>query len=572
MHILGISAFYHDSAACLIQDGKIVAAAEEERFTRKKHDSSFPANAIDYCLKAGRITADQLDYVGFYEKPFLKFERILFSHIHTFPFSYRYFLRSMPEWLTKKLRTPRVIRRKLRYDGPILFCDHHESHAASAFFVSPFKKAAILTVDGVGEWATASYGIGEGTKIRLMKQMDFPNSLGLLYSMMTGFLGFKVNNDEYKVMGLASYGKPRYVNELKKIVEIHDDGSITLNLAYFDFLRKERMYSERFIEEFGEPRKPESELTTFHKDMSASLQQITEEIVVSMANHVHRETKMTNLCLAGGVALNVVANKLILERTPFKRIFVQPASSDAGGSLGVAYLIYNQLLGQPRTYQMTHAYHGPEFSGQEIKNFLEMHGVPYEEHAGGVERKTAKHIADNKIVGWFQGRMEWGPRALGNRSILANPCNPKMKDILNNKVKHREDFRPFAPAAPLERAAEFFHVKQADPFMTILVDVKEGKQRILPSVTHVDGTGRLQTVEEGENKKYYRVMTEFERYSGAPVVINTSFNVRGEPIVCTPEDAFRCFIHTGIDVLVMGNFIISKDKINLPLLQEKFRR
>jgi len=563
VYILGLSCFYHDAAACLLKDGKIIAAAEEERFTRKKHDFDFPINAAQYCLREAGITIDQIDYVGFYEKPLIKFERILYTYMSTFPRSLRAYLEALPIWLNQKLWIPSLIRRQLGYEGEVLFIDHHMSHAASAFLVSPFEEAAILTTDGVGEWTTTAYGVGRGTKIELLKEIRFPHSLGLLYSAVTAHLGFKVNNDEYKVMGLASYGKPTYYDQLKKVIDIRPDGSYRLDMSYFAYHYALRMLSDKFRREFGEPREPESEIKQEHMDLAASLQLILEEALLNAANHLYELTKMDAICLAGGVALNCVANKRILEETPFQHIFIQPAAGDSGGSLGVATYIYNVLLGNPRVYTMTNAYLGPQFSTEEIRAFLDGKGIEYEEYdLDELLPLTARLIADNKIIGWFQGRMEFGPRALGSRSILANPCNPKMKDILNDRVKHREDFRPFAPVILQEKASEYLKLDYPMPFMVLLSDVMEDKYDVIPAVTHVDGTARPQTVTKEENGIYYDLVAEFEKITGVPVLINTSFNVRGEPIVCTPEDAYNCFANTGIDVLVMDRFVIYKDSPN----------
>ncbi|MBI2133051.1 carbamoyltransferase [Candidatus Woesearchaeota archaeon] len=560
MHILGISCHYHDAAACLVKDGKVIAAAEEERFTRKKHDHQFPENAIKYCLKHGGITGKELDYVGFYEKPVLKFSRMLETHIDTFPRSIEQFTRAVPAWLTEKLRIKSIIHEKTGYKGEIFFIKHHLSHAASAFLPSPFSESAIITWDAVGEWTTTAYGTGKGNKVKMTKELQFPNSIGMLYSTVTAFLGFKVNSDEYKVMGLASYGTPKYYDKLKKLVVQLEDGSIKLDTEYFAYEYSFRMYSSKFVREFGKPRKPETEITQYHIDLAASLQKLTEDMMVNIAKHVRKETGQKKLCMAGGVALNVVANKRILDESGFERIYVQPASSDAGGALGIAMYIYNSMLDNPRNYVMTNAYLGPEYSDDEIKRYLDSNSIKYEEYEKEEDllRETARLIHENRIIGWFQGRMEYGPRALGARSIIANPCNPEMKDILNSKVKHREDFRPFAPVTTEEDAKKYFKVKQPDPFMVLLVDVKKDKMKLIPSVTHVDGTGRLQTTTEKDNPRYYRLIKTFKNLSKVPVLINTSFNIRGEPIVCSPNDAYRCFKGTGIDVLVMGRFIIKK--------------
>lgn len=560
MNILGISCFYHDASATLIKDGVVTAAAEEERFSRVKHDTRFPANAIKYCLKEGNIDASQLDYIGFYEKPLIKFERLISQYIDTFPKSFMAFERSMPSWLSEKMKAESVIRKNLKYKGEVLFIDHHLSHAASAFLVSPFRKAALLTADGVGEWSTTTCGIGENSSIRLLKEIRFPHSLGLLYSTVTAHLGFSVNNSEYKVMGLSAYGQPTYYDKFRKIIEIRDDGSYALDMSYFDYHFKLSMPGRKFLKEFGAVRKKHEPVEQRHKDIAASLQKVTEEALFKMLNHLYKETKCRNLCMAGGVALNSVANGKIKRNTPFRNIWIQPASSDAGGSMGVAFYIYNTILGNKRKYVLNTAYLGPSFSRDYIKNFLVSRGIKYRE-LEDVPKEAAKLIYNNNVVGLFQGRMEWGPRALGNRSILSNPCNPKMKEILNLKVKHREEFRPFAPAILKEHVHKFFDIdKDEENFMLFVYPIKESKRKLIPAVTHVDGTGRLQTISRKQNPLYYDIIKEFGRMSGVPVVINTSFNIRGEPIVCTPEEAYKCMTGTGIDYLLMGNFLVPRQE------------
>lgn len=574
-YILGISCYYHDSAACLTKDGAMVAAAEEERFTREKHDNSFPINAINFCLAKAGITAKQVSHVAFYEKPLLKFERILSTFAKTFPRSFWYFYRAIPSLMNEKLRIERMIRRKLKYDGnafdgKILFVPHHLSHAASAFLVSPFDDAAIITCDGVGEWATTTIGVGRGNLIRLLKEIDFPDSLGLLYSTFTAYLGFKVNNDEYKVMGLASYGKPRYLEAFRKMIDIKDDGSFRLDMKYFSYEHRQRMFSKEMIKLLGAPRKKDERITARHQDIAATLQKITEEIMIKIADHAyrlaHELTGSKNLCLAGGVALNCVANGKLLSNTKFKRLFIQPAAGDSGGAIGAAFYVNYALLkgkrsDQHRNYVMDDAYLGTEFSDAEIKDFLETNRIGYEWLDEDRLLKTvAKMIHQNKVVGWFQGRMEFGPRALGSRSILANPCNPRMKDTLNRKVKHREEFRPFAPAVLADKADEYFEMGPSpeSPFMLQTFNVRKAWQGKLPSITHVDGTARVQTVSLRQNKRFYGLIKEFGALSGVPVIINTSFNVRGEPIVNTPKDAYECFRKTEIDCLVIGGYLVKK--------------
>lgn len=585
-YVLGISAFYHDSAACLLKDGEIVAAAQEERFTRKKGDASFPAHAVQYCLKAGGITPAQLAYVGFYDKPLLKFERILETYLGVAPRGSRQFQLAGPVWMKEKLFLDREIRRALGYDGAILYAEHHESHAASAFFPSPFEEAAILTVDGVGEWATASFGVGRGNDFDLLKELHWPDSLGLLYSAFTYVTGFKVNSGEYKVMGLAPYGEPRYVDVIyRELVDLREDGSFTLNQKYFDYLTGLTMTNGAFAELFdGPPRVPETKLTQREMDLAKSIQVVCEEIMLRMARTVHRETGMENLCLAGGVALNCVANGRILRQGPFKRIWIQPAAGDAGGALGVAQLIWHRYCKQSRTVTpgkdaMNGAYLGPEFSPEEIEAFLASQGAVYErlERRCLLER-VAQLLAEEKVVGWFDGRMEFGPRALGARSTLGDPRSPRMQAQMNLKIKFREGFRPFAPSVLRERVSDYFELDCDSPYMLLVAPVKRerqipmtGEQRGLwgidklnvprsdiPAVTHIDYSARIQTVTRDTSPNYYDLIREFERLTGCAVLVNTSFNVRGEPIVCTPADAHRCFMRTHIDYLVLGPFLLDK--------------
>lgn len=563
MYILGISAFYHDAAAALLRDGEIIAASEEERFTRKKHDHSFPKNAINFCLDFAGIEAKDLDYVVFYEKPFTKFERILSTAVATWPLGIMPFLKAMPMWLNEKLWIPQIIEKELKYKGKILFTEHHLSHAASSFLLSPFEKAAILTIDGVGEWATAFKGYGEGMDIHITHEMKFPHSLGLLYSAFTAFLGFEVNEGEYKVMGLAPYGEPKYIDEIKKIIDIQEDGSIHLDMSYFAYHRSFKNFSRKFTNLFGPPRDPEAKMEEHYQNIAASIQEVTEEIIFKMAKKLHEDTGLENLCLSGGVALNCTANGKLLREGPFKKIFIQPASGDAGGAIGAAAYVYNTVLKkEPRT-KMHSIYLGPEFSDEEIEEYLKeavkKHELTYEKvERNALLEKTAKHLSEDKVIGWFQGRMEMGPRALGARSILANPSNPDMKDILNAKIKHRELFRPFAPSLLNDRKHDFFEISVESPYMLYTVPVKENKQKHLPAITHVNGTARIQTVTPEQNQLYYDLISEFEKIVGIPVIINTSFNVRGEPICCTPHDAFNCFMKTDMDVLVLGNFIVVK--------------
>ena len=569
MNVLGISCFYHDSAAALLRDGVVVAACQEERLSRKKHDQDFPARAVKYVLKQAGIGPGDLDAVGFYDKPLLKFERVLSTYIATFPRSFGSFRKAMPVWIKEKLWVPSIIRKELRpYKGPILFAEHHMSHAASCFLVSPFEEAAILTVDGVGEWATASFGVGKGSDITLFKEIRFPHSLGLLYSAFTYYLGFKVNSAEFKVMGLAPYGKPVHVDRImKEIVHLNEDGSFKLNMKYFSYDHGLTMTNGAFSDFFGgPPRKPETWMTEREFDIAASIQKVCEEIVLRMTRYIHEQTRLTRLCMAGGVALNCVANGRVIRETPFKELFVQPAAGDAGGAVGVAHYLYNTLGKQPRGPAWTHAYLGPEYDDAEIREYLDAAGATYRVLSDGdIVRETARHIADGNVIGWFQGRMAFGPRALGRRSILADPRDPKMRDTLNMKIKFREGFRPFAPSVLADKASEWFEIDCDSPYMLLVAQVREGK-RCIPSVTHVDNSARLQTVTREASPLYYDLIGEFERLTGVPVVINTSFNVRGEPIVCTPHDAYLCFMRTNMDHLVLGHHLL--DKKQQPPLRE----
>jgi len=571
MYIVGISCYYHDASAALLKDGVIVAAAEEERFTRKKHDISFPINAINYCLKSQNITVEDLKYIGFYEKPFLKFERVLSQHLQTFPLSYKTFLSSMPSWINEKLRVMRKIRKKLKYKGDVLFVDHHLAHAGSCFLISPYKKSAILTIDGVGEWTTTTYGMGNGNEINLMKELKFPHSVGLLYSAITAYLGFSVNNSEYKVMGLAPYGNMNkdtnpFYPRLKKVVDIREDGSFRFDMSYFVFHHADRMPSKKLCRLLGGPiSKRDTEMTQRHKDISAALQLLTEEIITNMLDHLYEVTKCENIVMAGGCALNSVFNGKILRNTSFKNIWIQPNSSDGGTSMGVVSYIYHSILGKERNFVLNDAYLGPGYTREQIKNYLDRKRIKYSEFKDEKEliTKVGKLIYDDNVVAWFQGRMEWGPRALGSRSILANPCNPKAKELLNSKVKHREKFRPFAPVVCDDDAIDYFDCDKPVPeptdYMLMVYPVFKKWHEKIPSVTHVDGSGRLQTIRRHQNALYYDIIKEFGKLSGIPILINTSFNIRGEPIVCTPHNAYKCMMGTGIDFLVMDKFLIKRE-------------
>ncbi len=587
--ILGISAYYHDSAACLVRDGEIVAAAQEERFTRKKHDAGFPTHAVAYCLREGGIDAAQLDHVGFYDKPLLKFERLLENYCGVAPRGLRSFLTAMPVWLKEKLFTRDQIRKALGgYEGSVLFAEHHESHAASAFYPSPFAEAAVLTMDGVGEWATSSYGVGRGKDLELLAELHYPHSLGMLYSAFTYYTGFKVNSGEYKVMGLAPYGTPRYVDLIfDKLVRLKEDGSFKLDMDYFNYVHGLTMTNGAFDRLFGgPPRQPESHLTQREMDIAASVQVVTEEIVLRMARHVHRETGMENLCLAGGVALNCVANGRLLREGPFRRLWIQPAAGDAGGAVGVALAIEHRVLGNPRRQRsegdgMQGSYLGPAFSEDEIARFLAATGAVAEKlPMPALIERTAGLLAREKVVGWLQGRMEFGPRSLGNRSILGDPRSPRMQSVMNLKIKFRESFRPFAPSVLREHLAEYFELDADSPYMLLVAPVREcwriamseeqqglfGIDKLnvprstIPAVTHVDYSARIQTVHPETNPAYHALLDRFHALTGCPVLVNTSFNVRGEPIVCTPRDAYLCFMRTEMDHLVLGPFLLDKTK------------
>ena len=562
MNILGISAFYHDSAAALLVDGDLVAAAHEERFTRKRHDPALPEQAVKYCLEHAHLSIDDIDYVVFYDKPFIKFERILMTYIATFPRSLPSFAKSVPVWLKEKLWIPRAIGHDLGYEGEVLFAEHHQSHAASAFLPSPFEEAAILTCDGVGEWATTTQGIGRGNSFELIKEIRFPHSIGLLYSAFTYYLGFKVNSAEYKVMGAAPYGKPVYVDKiLEELVDLREDGSFRLNMKYFAYDYGLTMTNDRFAALFGHPVRPmESKMEQFHWDMAASIQKVTEEIVLRMVRDLHARTGMRNLCMAGGVALNCVANGRIVREGPFEQLWVQPAAGDAGGALGAALFAHNAVLGKPRAFRMDHAFWGPEYSDASIRKFLDARKLPYRTLSQNeMIRETARCLhEDQAVVGWLQGRMEWGPRSLGARSILADARNRENWQRVNLKIKFRESFRPFAPAVLAEKASDWFEIDRESPYMLLVCPVKPGRD--IPAVTHVDNSARLQTVGPEQHPVFHGLLEEFDRQTGCPVLINTSFNVRGEPIVCTPQDAYLCFMRTNMDVLVLGNQILRKEE------------
>jgi carbamoyltransferase len=618
--ILGISAFYHDSAACLVIDGEIVGAAQEERFTRIKHDYRFPVNAARYCLKEANIDASQLDYVAFYDKPLLKFDRLLETYLDYSPAGFGSFLKSMPLWMREKLWMPDLIRTEMakttgedderaakklgkKFNWKLLFGDHHESHAASAFYPSPFEEAAILTIDGVGEWATSSIGMGKGNEITLLKELRYPDSLGLLYSAFTYYTGFKVNSGEYKVMGLAPYGEPKYVDLIKqKLLEIRDDGSIRMNHEYFSYSQGLRMTNNAFAKLFGgPPRKPESLITQREMDLARSIQVITEEVMLKMADFVHRETGMKQLCLAGGVALNCVANGRLIREIPFDDVWIQPAAGDAGGALGVALAVWHRYLEKPResaekqalwqssktnsdrlpvfSDAMHGSFLGPRDSVEEIEEFLRARSLPYKKHSREeLAEVVARLLADGKVIGLHQGRMEFGPRALGGRSIIGDARSPQMQSVMNLKIKYRESFRPFAPSVLREHAGEWFDLHTDSPYMLVVANVASDKlceitaeqqslwgidklnvkRSEIPAVTHVDYTARIQTVRRETNPLYWDIIEAFRKLTGCPVIVNTSFNVRGEPIVCTPADSYRCFMRTEMDYLVLETCVLDK--------------
>ena len=619
--ILGISAYYHDSAACLVVDGEIVAAAQEERFSRIKHDHAFPTRAIAYCLDEGDLRPDELEYVAFYDKPLVKFERLLETYLDHAPAGFPSFLQAMPLWMKEKLWLPDLVRRQFAelegfevrkeikqraasYRWKLVFGDHHESHAASAFYPSPFEEAAIVTVDGVGEWATCSVGVGRGHEVTLLKELRFPDSLGLLYSAFTYFAGFRVNSGEYKIMGLAPYGEPRYVSLIKEhLIDLRDDGSLRMNQEYFTYSQGLRMTGTAFEQLLGgPPRQPESPITQREMDLARSIQDVTEEVMLKMVRYAHRETDQRYLCLAGGVALNCVANGRILRESPFEEVWVQPAAGDAGGALGVALAVWHRYLDKSRVSPeraerwvptrawsgrdnppyadgMQGAYLGPRFSTDAIRSFLDEHGLPYQDvDSRGLPDAVAEALADEKVVGLLQGRMEFGPRALGGRSILGDPRSPRMQSVMNLKIKYRESFRPFAPSILREEVGNWFEMDSDSPYMLMVADVLNGRRRAMtaeeqklcgierlnvprseiPAVTHVDYSSRIQTVRRDVAPVYWAIIDAFHRRTGCPIVVNTSFNVRGEPIVCTPEDAYRCFMRTEMDTLVLEDCILDK--------------
>lgn len=586
MYILGISCFYHDSAAVLIKDGDIIAAAQEERFTRKKHDQSFPSNAINYCLSEAAITVKDISYIAFYDKPFIKFERILETYLAYAPSGIKSFLMAVPLWIKKKIWMKEEIKKELDYDGVMIFPEHHESHAASAFFPSPYNEAAILTMDGVGEWTTASLGVGAGNKISLLSELKFPHSLGLLYSAFTYYTGFKVNSGEYKVMGLAPYGRPLYKDIiLNQLMDLKDDGSFKLDMRYFNYCAGLTMTNAKFHKLFGgPPRRPETRITQKEMDLARSIQDVTEEVMLKMAHYAHKVTGKTNLVLAGGVALNCVGNGRILRETPFKNVWVQPAAGDAGAALGAALFTWYQYLGNKRTADDKNdsqkgSFLGPQYDTGSIVKFLDEKKAPYTLlQDAEIPERIADLIAQEKVIGWFEGRMEFGPRALGARSIIGDARSPKMQEVMNLKIKFRESFRPFAPSVLDEKRKDYFELDAESPYMLLVAPVKQEKRLKtsseeeklfginklnvkrsgIPAVTHVDYSARVQTIDRRRNPLYYDMMKKFDEKYNCPVIINTSFNVRGEPIVMSPEHAYMCFMRTNMDYLIMGNALLEK--------------
>ena len=559
MYILGISCFYHDASACLIKDGEVIAAAQEERFNRDKYSPVFPIQSINYCLQHAGITSLDLDHIAFYEKMYLKFERTILSHVEGFPFTFKNFLETMPLWLKDRLVVPLYIKDELTYNKKIWFVKHHLSHAASSYFLSDFNEAAILTVDGVGEYASATYGYASGTKIEIKKEISYPHSLGLLYSIVTAYLGFRVFSGEGKVMALAEFGKPLYMKEFEQLIEVKEDGSFRINQEYFSFNRGEKMHNEKFIELFGEERSEDAPITQKHKDIAASLQKITEEVVLKMANHVYQITKSKNLCLAGGVFLNVTANSRILNETPFENVYIQPAAGDAGSAIGCALYLYHSILNNEKRQPLINSSLGPSYSNSQIEIILKNKRLKFTKTNSSLEmnQKLAQYLSEGKVVAWFQGRMEFGPRALGNRSILADPRSPTMKDWLNLTIKHREDFRPFGASVLRERVSEVFEFDHDSPYMLYVANFKKEYAEAYPAVTHINGTSRIQTVTLAQNPKYYELINEFYKLTGVPMVLNTSLNDT-EPIVCTPLSAIELFMRTKMEYLAIEDYIVEK--------------
>ena len=578
MYILGLSCFYHDAAVCLLKDGIPIAAVDEQAFTRKKHDSSFPTNAIKWALEFAGITISDVSAIAFYDKPMVKFERILRSHVHSFPRSFTQFVSGMPSWFMTKLRLNKIIKKEFGYTGPICYGQHHRSHAASAFFASGWDKASILTVDGVGEWSTTTWGYGEGRKLHLQGEIRFPHSLGLLYSAFTYFLGFKVNSGEYKVMGLAPYGEPKYIDNIKQLIQIKDDGTFRLNMKHFCFDYGMKMYKPSFEAIMGQKSRPpeDEELPQYYKDVARSLQEVVNEVMCKLATSVVHKTKCRKLCMAGGVALNCVANGHILRTTPVEELFVQPAAGDNGGAMGAALWLWHEVLKKPRSWKFDNSYLGPEYSETQMQEILDRYGAVYERFDRQALLAEVVNLIDKSMVtGWYQGRMEWGPRALGHRSILGDARHPDMREIINTKIKMREGFRPFAPTVLEEDVSTYFQLKCPSPYMLLVAPVQESfrTKGQLPAITHVDGSARVQTINRTQDDLYYDLLRTFKNKTKCSVVINTSMNVRGEPIVNTPEDAYLCFMRTQMDAIAIGPFVLLKKnqpKLDLKSAKEEF--
>ncbi|MCP4809772.1 MAG: carbamoyltransferase [Proteobacteria bacterium] len=576
MYILGLSCFYHDAAACLLKDGVPIAASDQQAFSRKKHDSDFPVQAIRFCLETAGITADQLDAVAFYDKPLMKFDRLLRYQLHHFPSTYRTFVDAMPRWIATKLRLPKCLKDNFGYTGAILYSEHHLSHAASAYYTSGFEEAAVLTVDGVGEWATASWGRGKGHDLELLGEIKFPHSLGLLYSAFTYYCGFKVNSAEYKLMGLAPYGQPTMVDKVRKFIDVKDDGSFRLNMEYFSYERGEAMFNEKFEEVMGRPRRPleHKGMDDFYMDAARSIQEVTNEIMVKLARSAMERAGSKNLCMAGGVALNCVANGHILRDSGVENLYVQPSAGDAGGAMGAAYVVWNQLLQNPVGPRLPTPYLGAGYDEAEIKKTLDRYGAVYKRmEKDELCTRVAELLDTAHVVGWYQGRMEWGPRALGHRTILGDARHPEMRTIINMRIKFREGFRPFAPSCLEEHVGEYFEIDRPSPYMLLVAPVKEEHREGLKAITHIDGSARIQTINQDQDALYYDLIKAFYDRTGCPIVINTSLNVRGEPIVNTPEDSYLCFMRTDMDAMALGPFLCMKEEqpeIELKSAKEEF--
>ena len=576
MYTLGLSCFYHDAAAALLKDGVPVAACDEQAFSRKKHDSDFPRQAIRFCLEEAGITIDQVDAVAFYDKPLMKFDRLLRYQVHHFPSTFRTFVDAMPRWIATKLRLPKCLKDEFGYDGPILYSEHHLSHAASAYYTSGFESAAVLTVDGVGEWATASWGRGEGSNLELLGEIKFPHSLGLLYSAFTYYTGFKVNSGEYKLMGLAPYGQPTMVDKVREFIDVKEDGSFRLNMEYFAYESGEGMFNSKFEDVMGRPRRPleSGDMNDFYMDAARSIQEVTNDVMVKLARSAMERAGSTNLCMAGGVALNCVANGHILRNTPVEKLYIQPSAGDAGGAMGAAYVVWNQLLQNPVGPRLPTPYLGPGYDEDQIRETLDRYGAVYKRMERDELLTTVAELIDTAhVIGWYQGRREWGPRALGHRTILGDARHPEMRTIINMRIKFREGFRPFAPSCLEEYVGDYFEIDRPSPYMLLVAPVKDEHRDGLKAITHVDGSARIQTVNRDQEPLYYDLIKAFYDRTGCPIVINTSLNVRGEPIVTTPEDSYLCFMRTDMDAMALGPFLCMKEdqpELELKSASEQF--